>query len=232
MTSLLTFPDDVVETICGMIDFSFLFLAPVCKRWYEFGKESKVTNFQNMMASSSTIRESGQSRGGSRVFLRRNAWTFLAKNVKDSLHFDEMADELIDIIEWDEFAVTTAGNHGNLCFFHWLRNSNLTWDPELALSSAASNGKCDFLKHMYNVGYVPGPRSCRSAALTGSVQILQWLKEVGCDVDDVTQILAEEGHVGPLIWAKKYGFPYNDKLVLDAANYGNNTVTTKGRQLR
>ena len=209
-------PADLVRRIHGIMDFqsNYLFLAPVCKQWYNLF-ESRHTNLKHMMASASTIRESGESRGGSETLARRNAWGFLAKVVG----LDAWADELIQKIEWDEFSVGIAGHHGNFGFIKWVHTTSLVWDPELALSSSALGGKFKFLKHMYKLGYVPGQNSIVGAARAGSVEILNWMRDIGCDMQDVTQALAEEGHLGPLKWANSNGFPC-DKLTLDAAIYG------------
>ena len=213
--------EDLLRRIHGIMDFqsNYLFLAPVCKQWYKLfeSRQSRHTNVKHMMASASTIRESGESKGGSETLARKNAWGFLAKVQGNQ----EMANELIQKIEWDEFSVGTAGHHGNFSFIKWVDTTNLVWDPELALSSSASGKKFNFLKHMYNLGYVPGQRSVVGAARAGSVEILNWMNEIGCDMQDVTQALAEEGHLGPLKWANSNGFLCDkDKLTLDAAIYG------------
>ena len=223
----MSLPEDVWARIHDMVGKNYLFLAPVCKKWCNWyytkqTKHTKYTNFIHAMASSSTIRESGESRGGKTVLSRKNAWDFLAKHVSDRKLLGEMADELSLIIDWDEFSVGTAGRHGNLSFILWLRKNNkLEWDSDLALSSSALAGQSQnlaFLKNMYNLGYIPGDRACTGAALAGSVEILRWLQDAGCDTKDVTQVLAEEGHLGPLQWANSYGFKC-DRLTLDAAKY-------------
>jgi len=216
MTSLSSLPEEVLKTILGMVSCSFLFLAPVCKQWHEF-ELSNCTNFESIMASEFTIRETAESRGGSETLHKNNAWSFLAKH--DSNSFDKMADELVQRIEWDELSVGTAGFYSNLSFFRWLRKTpTLEWDPELALSSSQNQ---TFLKHMHDFGYAPGNRSCQAAARLGQIPTLRWLKEVGCEMEnmqDITQVLAEEGHLQPLQWAISNGFPC-DHNTLDAAMY-------------
>jgi len=195
---------------------NFLFLAPVCKLWYKL-RYSCNTDLKHMLASSSTVRESAESRGGSETLARKNAWGFLAKQKQ----FDkEIAEEFIQHIQWDEFSVGTAGHHGNLSFMKWVSGTTLIWDPELALSSSALAGKFKFLKHMYSLGYTPGQRSVIGAARAGSVEILDWMNRIGCDLQDVTETLAEEGHLRTLKWAHSNGFPYEHKRTLDAAIYG------------
>lgn len=225
--SISNLPEDVFRTIHGMVSHSFLFMAPVCKQWYKFEKDSKCcTNFQSMMASHSTIRESGESRGGSEALSKNNAWSFLAKHVSKNILFDKMANELIHKIEWDEFSVGDAGFHGNLSFVKWLiKKQTLEWDPELALSCCLMSKENNFyfLKNMHDLGYTPGMRSCQAAARLGKIATLQWLKEIGCDVEnmkDITQVLAEEGHLETLKWANSNGFPC-DQETLDAAIYAN-----------
>lgn len=211
--------EDLVRRIHGIMDVqgNFLFLAPVCKQWYNL-RTTKTTNLKHMMASSSTIRESAESRGGSETLARKNAWGFLAKHKEIANGLNE----LNELIEWDEFSVGAAGHHGNLSFMEWVVTTTLKWDSELALSSSALAGKFNFLKHMYNLGYVPGQRSVIGAARAGSVEILKWMNEIGCDMKDVTDALAEEGHLGPLKWANSNGFPCEHKRTLDAAIYGDN----------
>ena len=225
---LSSLPEDVLRKIHLMVRQSYLFLAPVCKQWYKFEKEASrfTTNFESMMASHSTIRESGQSRGGSEALLKNNAWCFLAKHV-DGGKLTKMADELLVLTEWNEFSVGPAGFHENLMFFRWLTGkSTIEWDPDLALSCNLSNSSnsVNFLKHMHDYfGYTPGMRSCQAAARLGKITNLQWLKEIGCDVEnmkDITQVLAEEGHLGTLKWANSNGFPC-DQNTLDAARYAN-----------
>lgn len=210
-------PEELIRKIYDALGSqgNFLFLAPVCKKWYKT-VGSRQTNLKHMMASASTIRESGKTRGGSTTLARQNAWGFLAKVVG----VEQMADELIQVIGWDEFSVGTAGHHGNLGFIKWVDTTTLGWDPHLALSSSASAGKFEFLKSMYTLGYAPNQRSVVEAARTGSVEIINWMNEIGCDMRDVTQVFAEESHLGPLKWATSNGFPC-DELTLDAAVYAN-----------
>lgn len=220
-------PCDVWETILELVDFSgkYLFLAPVCKQWLHFEnakKTSRNTNFKNILASASTVRESLEHPGGDKMLLRtlsrKNTWSYLAENVHQDV--GNLANEIIRIVEWDEFSVGTAGKHGNLGFVAWLRTTELEWDPFLALSCAAFEENLTFLKHMYySWGYVPNFRTSVGAALVGSVKVLQWLKHIRCDLDDVTQVLAEEGHLNSLIWANSNGFQCNERT-LEAAKYG------------
>lgn len=216
-------PEEVWGNILGFIGANYLFVAPVCRKWHKLRNQPAYTNPHHMMASSATIRESGQSRGGRQVLSGMNAWSFLAEHVNDPKVFAEMANELADIIDWDEFSVVTAGRQGNLAFFSWLTSQTHKWDAELALSSCASAGQgrnLVLLKQMYNLGYVPGQRSCEGAALAGSVEILGWLQEIACDTGSVTQVLAEEGNLRTLKWANSKGF-ICDQNTLEAALYHN-----------
>lgn len=213
-------PQDLQTSVLNCLVGSqgnFLFLAPVCKQWYKlvgYGTGSGTT-LKQIMASPSTIRESGESPGGNET-LSKNAWGFLAKH--RNTFKPEMANELLlQKIQWDEFSVATAGNHGNLGFIYWLeKQDKLGWDPELALSSAALAGEYVFLKHMYKSGYNPERRSVQAAARAGAVQILEWMNKIGCDMTDANEALAEEGHLGPLKWAHSIGL-FCDKISLDAA---------------
>lgn len=209
----MSLPDDVWEIVHGMIDFSgkYLFLAPVCSHWYSL-TESKVTNLEQTMASPSTIREAREHHGGT-TLAKKNAWSFLAQS--KNKEFEELANELARTIEWDEYSVNTAAQHNHINFFHWLRTTSLEWDPTRALASFSS---VTFLQQMYALGYVPDERCSMAAARLGSVEALKWLKQVGCDLRDVTQVLAEEGHLASLKWATQNGIPY-DNFTLDAAAY-------------
>ena len=212
----MSLPDDVWEVVHSMIESKgkYLFLAPVCSHWYSLTK-SKLTNLEQTMASSSTIREAREHQGG-KTLAKKNAWSFLARiNPSTQGKLEELANELRQTIEWNEYSIITAAQHNNMNFFHWLRTTSLEWDPALALSSFSS---VTFLKQMYKLGYVPDERCSRAAARLGSVEALRWLKEVGCDLRDVTQVLAEEGHLATLKWATQNGIPYDD-FTLDAAAY-------------
>lgn len=215
-------PEEVWRNILrGYVgDTYYLFVAPVCRKWHKQLSPYTKTKSCHIMASSATIRESGQSRGGRQVLSGMNAWSFLAEHVAKNDDVAKMADELADIIDWDEFSVVTAGRQGNFAFFNWLTSQKKhKWDPELALSSCALGRNLVLLKHMYNLGYVPGRRSCEGAALAGSVEILSWLQEIATEsVDTVTQVLAEEGNLGALKWAISEGFVC-DKNTLEAAKY-------------
>lgn len=217
-------PCDVWARIHEIVGFSgkYLFLAPVSKQWSKNYKKIKNnTNFENMMETASTVRESGEHEGRE-TLSKNNAWSYIAREFVNA----EVADELVKLVEWDEFSVGTAGRHGNEGFFRWLRTSRrgqaLKWDSGLALSCSALEGNLPFLKHMYyKNGYVPDYRTSGGAALVGSVKVLRWLKQIHIDLEDVTQVLAEEGHLTSLIWANSNGIQ-NDQHTMEAAKYGGN----------
>lgn len=227
-------PCDVWKTILELVDFKgkHLFLAPVCKQWLDFENSSttsKNTNFENVLASASTVRESREHPGGketlSEILSRKHIWSYLAENIHQ--HVGDVSNEIIQIVEWDVFSVGTAGKHGNLSFFVWLRTTELEWDPFLALSCAAFEENLTFLQHMYySWGYVPNFRTSVGAALVGSIKVLRWLKQIRCDFDDVTQVLAEEGHLTSLIWANANGYQC-DERTLEAAKYGGHIAILK-----
>lgn len=208
------------------VEGKYLFLPPVCRQWKEMivRLPSRNTNLEQMMASSSTIKECRNDARGKKI-LAKNAWTYLAVTRNERLEFNTLADEIKNTIEWDRFSVHTAALHNNVNFFHWLRTKSLEWDTSTALSSFSNeeneNQKLSFLKNMSLLGYAPVNGSSIAAARLGAVKILQWLKQKDCDMDSVAQVLAEEGHLQALKWANTNGIP-NDEHTLEAALYGGN----------
>ena len=220
--------DDAWTNILDFLDFKgkYLFLSPVCRRWQKLAKTSHTshTNMAEMMASPSTIKEAGQHREGKKTLVKRNAWSFLAakKTYDSSNTLPKLANQLKHTIEWDPFSVNAAARHNNLDFFRWLRTTSLEWDPQLALAvgSKTSSSSLPFLQSMLHLGYFPDNRSSTGAALVGSAEILRWLRHVGCNMDQVVQVLAEEGHIQTLRWAISIGIPYDHHALNAAAAYG------------
>lgn len=223
----MNLPSDVWQIAHQFVGFrgKYLFLAPVCRSWYhtEAGNNPH-TNFREVMASSSRIREAGKSLGGVAMLSRKNAWSYLAKKVHDPEIFESLANELEITVDWDMYSSVIAGKHGNSGFFRWLNASQkYEWDPELALSSAALAGRLPFLEQMCTdilQGFVPGKSTVTGAALLGSPDILKFLQKRGCDMEDVGDILAEEGHLRTLKWANSNGILIQPQI-LHAAAYGN-----------
>lgn len=236
--SEMNLPKDVWQVVHEFVGFSgkHLFLAPVCRSWYveNTSSSNRRTDFKEMMTSPSTIRESGRIPKGSSILERKNAWSYIAKHVFDLQTFERFANELYKYIEWDAYSASTAGKHGNLSFFRWLRTKDgkLKWDAELALEGASLYGRLSFLEQMCTEilpGYVPGKSTVAGAAIFGSSEVLEFLQHIGCDMEDVGEILAEEGHLQTLTWASSNGILKNSNFthVLQAAKYGNhpNVVT-------
>lgn len=207
----------------------YIFLAPVCRQWAQMIQmiHPRNTNLEQMMASSSTIRECKAHAQGKKT-LAKNAWSYMAVLRNEQTEFDALADTLKDTIEWDRFSVHTAALHNNVNFFDWLRTTALKWNTSTALSSfyEKEDETLVFLKNMVGLGYVPTNRSSIAAARLGSVKIIQWLKQLGCDMDSVAQVLAEEGHLQALQWANTNGIPLDDHT-LGAALYGRNSHVVK-----
>lgn len=195
----------------------YLFMAPVCKTWYQIGKTRGYrTGVAEIMRSTSTILESNMYPKG-RKLLRNYAWSYIAQNIKDDI--EKVATLIQSIVPWDPFSVCIAGKYENVNFILWLRNTHLKWDPAICLASAALEGNLYFMQKLYQYGYTPQGTSSKTAAVHGSIELLRWLKTINCDMEDVTQHLAEEGHLNTLIWANNNGIPCDDQT-LDAAAHG------------
>lgn len=216
-------PSDVLQKVFEAVGFrgKYLFLGPVCKEWWSrSSKYDTHTNFRNLMDSPSTMRESVAQSKGEPVLSKRNAWGYLARHLTPGNV--DLAYELVRLIGWDEFSICPAGKCGNRFFFHWLSATGLKWDPDLAMASSTS---LKFFKFMYlEKGHFPDYKSIARAARIGSVKLLRWLRTTGCDLTDVTEILAEEGHLETLIWANTSGLIVNQNT-LQAAIYGKHAET-------
>lgn len=223
-------PSDVWDNVHEFlgVEGKYLFLAPVSRQWKEriIRHPSRNTNLKQMMASSSTIKECCQCERGMKT-LAQNAWSYLAVMKNGQKEFNILADEIKNTIEWDRFSVHTAAIQNNANFFHWLRKTTLEWDASTALSSFSQdeneNQKLEFLKNMLGFGYSPTTwrGTTIAAARLGSVKLIRWLQQLGCDMDSVAQVLAEEGHLEALQWANTNGIPL-DQHTLEAALYGGN----------
>lgn len=229
-------PNDVWQVVHEFVDFSgeYLFFATVCRSWYqnqyvENSSSNQRTDFEEMMATPSRIRESVTSPKGRAILVRKNAWTYIAGYL-DLKTFERFANELYKHIEWDRWSAIQAGRQGNLSFFRWLKtkekDGKLKWDAELALEGASLYGRLSFLEQMCTEilpGYVPLEGTVAGAAIFGSSEVLGFLQRIGCDMTDVCDILAQEGHLQTLKWANSNGILINKSNftdVLHAAKHG------------
>lgn len=215
----MTLPVEMWDIIRKMSGFkgNYIFTGTVSRSWYNH-EASRSTSFEEMMRSPSTLKESMKYERG-RELITNNAWGYIAQKIKEKNSIEKLGEFLLDRIPWNESSIVLAGAYENINFIRWVMTTNIEWDASAAFSSAALHGNLFFMQSLYREGYTPCGVSSHTAAAGGSIAVLRWLKGLGCDMKDVTQILAEEGHLGALIWANNHGVPC-DNLTLDAAAYG------------
>jgi len=83
-------------------------------------------------------------------------------------------------------------------------------------------GHLALLKWLHEFGLATLPdRTAESAAPTGSVPLLAWLVEVGCNITDkVSRRAARRGHVHVLEWIQRMGFKQSKRLMAEALKGG------------
>jgi len=120
-----------------------------------------------------------------------------------------------------------AAKHGHFEILKYLRSKGCDWS-QVAYMRAAENGHFDILQYLckdeYDSldedGYVFKRNSliCAYAAKAGRLDILKWLRGIGCRWDESTCIYATKaGHFGILKWAHENGCPWNTTACTEAA---------------
>lgn len=171
----------------------YLFLGTVSKLWRSKFFSTK-TRVSEALLTPSRIKEVGDLSDGLSPVVRRRAWSIFTKITLNTRYsaLQELGQELQKTIEWDPFCVSCAAKHNNVGFFDWLRTTTLSWDPDLAYLSNTTLG---FMKCMHGtLGIKPSTRCLLDPGYVLSVGVLglQWLQSIGCDLDEVPNVLALE----------------------------------------
>lgn len=96
------------------------------------------------------------------------------------------------------------------------------------LSSACRRGLLDFIVWYYENGLLDDPTNCmRFAAMSGKLEIIEWLHKHGCELDSLTMTWAvEAGHLEVVEWLKENGCPM-ESLMIEAAIVGDQLQMVK-----
>ena len=86
---------------------------------------------------------------------------------------------------------------------------------------ACKGGHVEIMKWLRSVGCFWDERACFAAAKGGHVEALQWLRREGCPWDEQACAgAAEGGHLEILKWLRSEGCPWNESAYLGAAEKG------------
>ena len=95
-------------------------------------------------------------------------------------------------------------------------------DAATVASLATRGGKLDILKAIHSEGHeITGRNLCRDAAERGYLEILQWLRSIGCFWNSNTcSSAAQRGHLEVLQWARANGCDWASGTCSSAAGGG------------
>lgn len=113
---------------------------------------------------------------------------------------------------------TCASKNGHIHILEWAHNKGVVWDNALTCASVAYCGQLDVLKWLRSIGC---PWSCittMEAAKGGHLDVLIWAFENGCDMHDgVCAYAAQGGYLNVLKWARSKGLPWGNYTMWWAA---------------
>lgn len=143
----------------------------------------------------------------------------------------------IEILEWlmenglanlNEDVFTMAAKFGDLRILDWLQKNKCPWDEEFYEMAAQSANICvlEWSKRngYLDVGSIQSERIFASAAWSGDIATLSWLKQERFSYDGFPCIMAaKNGHLSALRWLVENGYPYNALSCYNAASESNHT---------
>eukprot|EP00587_Corethron_hystrix_P009281 CAMPEP_0113304708 /NCGR_PEP_ID=MMETSP0010_2-20120614/4618_1 /TAXON_ID=216773 ORGANISM="Corethron hystrix, Strain 308" /NCGR_SAMPLE_ID=MMETSP0010_2 /ASSEMBLY_ACC=CAM_ASM_000155 /LENGTH=368 /DNA_ID=CAMNT_0000158963 /DNA_START=206 /DNA_END=1309 /DNA_ORIENTATION=+ /assembly_acc=CAM_ASM_000155 len=140
-------------------------------------------------------------------------------------YFDENGK--IDDIKY-EFCVAVRTGQVDLVQFVVERNRWLSnFGVKKTFQCCSSDAFIDTLENILNSGPIEsfhdnfGKRACMHAAKGGHIEMLKWLRAVGCPWDKETSTeAARRGHLDLLIWLRQEGCPWGYETCIAAAKGG------------
>jgi hypothetical protein len=114
----------------------------------------------------------------------------------------------------------------------WLHTKRSCPLPADICEYAALSGSVNLLRWLKDHGGVLTARACKSAAAGAHVPLLQYLRSVGCEWDETTcSAAAEHGHLSTLQWLRQQGCAWDsERITGDAALSGNHAMLLYLRQ--
>lgn len=135
----------------------------------------------------------------------------------------------IEVIQWakengcpwtDTFCSYASGN-GHFHVLRWARENGAPWSPAGVCSDAARLQNWDMLKWAAGQRCPCDRNTTMWIAKAGRVDILQWSKTLGWEMnEDVCRVAAEHGHLDVLQWARINGVPWDAETCASAAGAG------------
>lgn len=108
---------------------------------------------------------------------------------------------------WNEVTFALAAAHGSLINMEWLRKNKCPWDNEETISHALAYGSplenLKWLKDVLGCNF----NDCTLSIPKGSIKIAEWFKEIGCELNDTFYLTeaAMNGSTELLQWLKDNG---------------------------
>jgi hypothetical protein len=124
---------------------------------------------------------------------------------------------------FDDTACSGAAKRGHLTALKHLRNEGCDWDVERIAKSAASSGSIETLEWLrQQQGVVIDATTLAAAAGAGQIGMCRHLRNTGCDWnDDACIYAAYDGHLSTLRWMRENECPCDMSGVFTAAaRYG------------
>jgi hypothetical protein len=114
--------------------------------------------------------------------------------------------------------IFTNLEHAQLETLIAVRRLGFSWNPYSCCNAVASVGSLDILEYARDIGCW-GPETCAITAKHGHLELLQWLKAQRCPWNRQTCVFAaENGHLEVLQWAFANGCSFKkDALVCSSA---------------
>jgi len=201
-------PPDPLKMIFKALPASYLFVAPVCRRFRDlYGdarkEKKKHATYQYSIASEAALEAYLEKEKG-RYNTRKEATSMIGAGcgrkdwVKRGGIFNEMT-------------CRAAAMGGHLRVLQWLCRRGCPWNERTCLG-AASNGHLAVLQWARGEGCTWNRWMCNSAASNGHLEVLRWARGEGCEWDGSTCAAAAlGGHLEVLRWAIDNGCPYKKR---------------------
>ncbi len=103
----------------------------------------------------------------------------------------------------------------------WAKANRSIFNSVTSCTCAAKHGYLDILKWLRTIGCCWGPNTCAEAAKHGHLDVLIWASENRCDWNSFTcMYAAQNGHLNILIWAREHGCDWNIDVINGAIDFG------------
>ena len=128
-------------------------------------------------------------------------------------------DELHRPLSWLTCRGAAAGGHVDV--LGWLVDNNCKFDVDTIYSEAIKGRHPEVIEYMQSHGHTWPHGATAIAAMSGSLDILQWAHRDGCPCTEKTaRDAAMGGHVEALMWLRKNRCEWDEKVCSRAAEYG------------